>query len=220
MSWTLALQAIETAAVTAGVVFALVQLRHLRVQREVQGGIELLRPLQAPGNAEVLMLIYQLPDNLDGKELRKRLGKNFGAALSVLDMFESLGPLVARGHVPIEMYSEFYRGITVLCWRKTRRYIEEERKLGWPNFYEWLQWLAERIEERSALSEDMPAFERFRRWRSSADFDHLAANQAPSGPTGANVRFPPKVGIRALFGFEPIPDFPYRIVGGLDRSRS
>ena len=173
MSWTVILQAIETTAVTAGVVFALVQLRQLRIQRDLQAGIELLRPLQAPGSAETIMLIYDLPDDLDGKAFRTRLKDNFGAALSVLDMFESLGPLVARGLVPLDMYSEYYRGITVLCWRKARRYVEEERTTGWPNFYEWLQWLAERMEERGGLSADAPAFERFKGWRSSADFDRL-----------------------------------------------
>ena len=174
MSWVVALQAIETVAVTAGVTFALVQLRQLRIQREIQAGIELLRPLQSPECAEVIMLIYDLPDDLEGNELREPLGKNYGAALSVLDMFESLGPLVARGHVPVEMYSVFCRGITVLCWKKGRRYIEEERKRGWPNFYEWLHWLAEQMEEREALSKDIPAFERFRLWRRSAGFNRLS----------------------------------------------
>ncbi len=47
MSWELALQIIQTAAVVIGVVFGLVQLRQLRTQREVQAGIELLQP--APG---------------------------------------------------------------------------------------------------------------------------------------------------------------------------
>lgn len=171
------MQTIETVAVTAGVVFGLVQLKQLRRQHESQAGIELLRPLQAPGNAEAIMRIYNLPDNLDGNEFTKRLGKDFGPVLSVLDMFESLGPLVARGHVPIEMYSEFYRGITIVCWRKSRRYIDDQRSTGWPNFYEWLQWLAQRMEEREALAGDVPAFERFKDWKSSADFNRLIGSR-------------------------------------------
>ena len=173
MSWEIALQVIQTAAVVVGVGFGLIQLRQLRVQREVQAGIELLHPLQAPESAEALLLLHGLPDNLSGEELRKRLGDDFGPVIGVLGLFESLGPLVARGHVPVDMYADFYRGVTVLCWKKLRRYIEEQRRSGWPNLFEWLQWLAERMEERAPHGTDVPAFERFKGWTESRDYDRL-----------------------------------------------
>lgn len=169
----LLLQAIETIAVVAGVVFGLVQLRQLRLQREVQAGIELLHPLQAPQAAEALMAIHALPDGLTGDQLHQYLGQRFGAVMGVLGLFESLGPLIARGHVPIEMYGDSYRGVTVICWRKMRPYIEERRRHGWPNLFEWLQWLAERMEERADLTSDVPAFERFASWKSGADYERL-----------------------------------------------
>jgi hypothetical protein len=90
-------------------------------------------------------------------------------------MFESLGPLVARGHVPIDMYSEFYRGATVLCWTKLRRYVEEERLDGWPNLFEWVQWLSERMAERSNAAIDVPAYERFQAWERASDYGSLGA---------------------------------------------
>jgi len=173
MPWGLALEAIQTIAVVVGVVFGLIQLRQLRLQREVQAGIELLHPLQAPESAEALLILHGLPDNLSGEELRKRLGDDFGPVLGVLGLFESLGPLVARGHVPIEMYADFYRGVTVLSWRKLRRYIEEQRSSGWPNLFEWLQWLAERMDERAPVAGDVPAFVRFATWKEGDDYDRL-----------------------------------------------
>jgi hypothetical protein len=179
MSWELWLQFVQTAAVVIGIVFGLVQLRQLREQREIQAGVELLRPLQAPETAETILLIHVLPDNLSGEELRLRLGDEFGSVLSLLALFESLGPLVARGHVPIEMYAEFYRGPTSLCWRKLRRYVEEQRHVGWSSLYEWVQWLAERMEERSADAGDTPAFEQFDSWKNSSDYDRLR-RQPPS----------------------------------------
>lgn len=175
MSWDLTLQAVETFAVVVGVVFGLLQLRQLRIQGEVQAGIELLRPLQAPQAAEALMIIHGLPDGLTEAQLIRSLGKNFGAVMGVLALFESLGPLVARGHVPIDMYADSYRGVTVLCWRKLQPYIEERRQNGWPNLFEWLQWLAERMEQRTPRSGDVPAFERFRTWIDGRDYDRLCA---------------------------------------------
>ena len=183
MSWELALQFIETLAIIVGVGFGLVQLRQLRIQREVQAGIELLHPLQAPQSVEAIMMVYSLPDNLSGDQIRERLGAHFGPVLGVLGLFESLGPLVARGHVPIDMYSDFYRGVTVLVWKKLRGYIEEQRQSGWPSLFEWLQWLAERMDERQTHSSDVPAFELLKFWNHSGDYERLRAGLGgPQGP--------------------------------------
>lgn len=174
MSLETSLQVIQALAVVLGVTFALVQLRQLRTQREVHAGIELLHPLRAPESVEAVLLLNALPDNLSENDLRERLGKQFGSVTGVLGLFESLGPLVARGHLPIEIYAELYRGATILCWTKTKRYVEEQRVSGWPNFLEWLQWLAERMEERAPLTNDSPAFERFKNWLNSSDYKRLS----------------------------------------------
>jgi len=177
MHAALALQAIETAAVVLGVAFGLIQLRQLRFQREIQAGIELLHPLQAPQMAETVLTVHSLPDGLKGEQLKERLGEKFGSVMAVLGLFESLGPIIARGHVPIEMYADSYRGVTVICWRKLQPYIEERRRQGWPNLFEWVQWLAERMQERADLASDVPAFERFRNWRTAADYERLCARR-------------------------------------------
>ena len=175
MTWVLALQAVETFAVVFGVVFGLVQLRQLR-NREVQEGIELLHTL--PHMAEAALLLHDLPDNLSGEELRSKLGDKFGSVVDLLANLESLGPLVARGQVPIETFAEYYRGATVLSWTKVRRYVLEKRQAGWPNLFEWVQWLAERMEERSGLLQNAPAFERFKDWKSSGDYSRLRRPKA------------------------------------------
>jgi hypothetical protein len=137
--------------------------------------VELLQPLQWPEMAETILLVHGLPDDLSGNELRARLGENFGAVLGLLAKFESLGPLVARGHVPIDMYAQFYRGATVLCWTKLRRYVEDERLIGWPNLFEWVQWLSEKMKQRALMHPDVPAFEQFRDWKATSDYDRLCS---------------------------------------------
>ena len=180
MHAVVALQAIETVALVVGVVFGLIQLRQLRFQREIQAGIELLHPLQAPQMAEAVMMIHSLPNGLTGEQLHHKLGDSFGCVMGVLGLFESLGPIIARGHVPIEMYADSYRGVTVICWKKMRPYIEERRRQGWPNLFEWVQWLAERMEERADLANDVPAFERFKTWKSASDYERLSAKRSRS----------------------------------------
>lgn len=169
----LALQALETFAVVVGVVFGLIQLRQFRHQREIEAGTELLHSL--PLMAAASLRLYELPDDLTGEELRIRLGDRFDTVFDLLAVFESLGPLVARGQVPIGLYAEYYRGATVLSWRKVRRYVFEQRQAGWTNLFEWVQWLAEQMEHRGSLANDVPAFERLRAWRDSRDYERLSA---------------------------------------------
>lgn len=45
MDWQLALQAIETIAVTVGVVFGLIQLRHFHHERELQAAVQLVQSM-------------------------------------------------------------------------------------------------------------------------------------------------------------------------------
>lgn len=175
MSLALALQALEVFAVTVGVVFGLFQLRQLTIQREIQVGLELLRTFQVPRVAEAQLAIHSLPDGLMEEDLRKALGDQYGPVMSMLAMLESLGPLVAQGHLPIEMYAEQYRRITVISWIKVRPYVECRRRDGWPNLFEWLQWLAERMEDRSHLQSNKPAFERLADWKSAQDYRRLHA---------------------------------------------
>lgn len=173
MSVSLVLEIIQVVAVVFGVAFGLDQLRQLRAQREAQGATEVLRSLQAPDIVRAALLLFDLPDDIPSADLQKRLGDDWSAVIALLAIFESLGPLVARGHVPIGAYEDLYRGATVVCWRKLRRYVEARRAAGWSNFAEWFQWLAERMEERAPLEADVPAHERFRAWRSPADFHRL-----------------------------------------------
>jgi hypothetical protein len=173
MNADLALQAIETAAVVVGVVFGLIQLRQLRFQREIQAGIELLRPLHSPMMPENVIALHSLPEGLSAKQIQDKLGDRFGPVLAVLGLFESLGPIVARGHIPIEMYADSYRGVTVICWEKMKPWIEHQREQGWPNLFEWLQWLADRMDERSKLTGEAPAFQQFSSWKSGTDYERL-----------------------------------------------
>lgn len=166
----LILQALQTIAVLVGVIFGLMQLRQFNKQHEVQAGAAMLQSLQTPDIGSTMLLLVALPDGLSGAELKTRLGQDFDAVIALASMFESLGPLVARGHVPIDIYEDYFRGATVVCWGKLQQLIEEQRASGWTNLFEWFQWLAERMAERAPLQHDVPAFQRLRGWRSASEF--------------------------------------------------
>lgn len=153
-------------------VFAVDQLRQMRLQREIQTGAELLRSMQSPLTASTALMVIELPDNLSTADLKAKTGDKFADVLYLCAMFESMGPLIARGHLSLDYYADFYRGATILCWRKLRPYVEEQRANGFSNLFEWFQWLAERLEARSP-SLDASAQVQFADWKSPADFQRL-----------------------------------------------
>ncbi len=168
------LQIVQTLAVVVGVIFGLAQLHQIQVQREAQGGAELLRSMQLPQTAATALLLYELPDNLSRDELKARLSAaDLSAVIGLAALFESMGPLIARGHVPLDLYADYYRGSTIICWRKLRGYVEDQRADGYSNLFEWFQWLAERLEERRPFANDLPAHEMFKSWQTPADFEKL-----------------------------------------------
>jgi hypothetical protein len=174
MSFELTLQIVQALAVVVGVGFGLVQLHQIRVQREAQGGVELLRSMQAPQTASTALLLYELPDNLSRAELKARLSPaELTSVLWLASMFESMGPLIARGHVPLDLYAEYYRGGTIICWRKLQGYAEDQRADGYSNLFEWFQWLAERLEDNAPFDDDRPAHIAFKDWRAPADYAKL-----------------------------------------------
>lgn len=173
----LALQVIQTLAVLVGVVFGLIQLRQIKHQQEAAAGAAMLQSLQSTDAGSTALLLVELPDDLPGGELKQRLGGDFDRVIALASMFESVGPLVARGQVPIDIYADFYRGATVLCWRKLRRYIAERRNAGWTNLFEWFEWLSDQMDRRTPLHSDVPASVAFAEWRSAADFDRLQSRR-------------------------------------------
>lgn len=173
----MALQILQTLAVLVGVVFGLIQLSQIKRQQEATAGAAMLQSLQSTDAGSTALLLVELPDDLSGGDLKLRLGENFDRVIALASMFESVGPLVARGQVPIDIYADFYRGATVLCWHKLRRYVAERRAAGWSNLFEWFEWLADQMDRMAPLASDIPATERYRDWRDASDFDRLSARR-------------------------------------------
>ena len=181
MTILLALQLLETAAILIGVGFALIQLRQLYVQRRVQAGAELLKAFQTEQFARGSAVLLEMPDDLSRDEVRAYAGDDFASVIGMMAVWEGVGPLLARGEMPLELFEDYFSGYVRYCWRKLGRFVREERAHGGnPLFMEWFQWLAERMETNAPACAAAPAFERFATWRGARDYPRLRA--APSSP--------------------------------------
>jgi hypothetical protein len=163
---TVFLQAIATATFVAGAVFTLVQLRHAVRARERDVAVEILRLIQTPGFARALRLMYDLEPGLSRAEVEARLGEDMPYVYSLMISWESLGVLVYRRQLDIQLVDDFVSGSILLSWRKLERYVREERVArDRETLLEWFQWLAERMIERETKTPVVPAYRAHADWR-------------------------------------------------------
>jgi hypothetical protein len=154
-------------AVTAGVIFAAAQIRQYRQRRERDAMLELVRSFQSPAFTAALRRVLSLPDGADSAKIREVLGPDGEDAVYLVSLtWESLGVLVYRREVTLDLVDDFFSGPLVISWRKLKVYSEEWRRtLNRETGNEWFHWLAERMLEREKTSPPIPAYVAHRHWR-------------------------------------------------------
>jgi hypothetical protein len=166
MTLTLLLQAIATATFVAGAAFTVAQLRLGQRLREREVALEILRLIQTPDFARALRLMYDLEPGLSRDQVEERLGDQMHFVYSMMISWESLGVLVYRRQLDLQLVDDFVSGSLLLSWRKLERYVKEERAArGRDTLLEWFQWLAERMIERESRTPVVPAYEAHKGWR-------------------------------------------------------
>lgn len=157
---------ISASAVVVGLIFAIIQVRHMRAARRREAALELLHSCQTLEFAEALHLISRIPANLPKAELEKQVGDRMGLVYSMMGTWESLGILVHRREVELELVADLLSGPIVMSWRTLERFVREERQdLRRDTPSEWFQWLAERIMEREVGKPSTPAYIAYKDWQ-------------------------------------------------------
>jgi hypothetical protein len=158
---------INAIAVTAGVIFAAAQIRQYRQRRERDAMLELVRSFQSPAFTAALRRVLSLPDGADSAKIREVLGPDGEDAVYLVSLtWESLGVLVYRREVTLDLVDDFFSGPLVISWQKLKVYSEEWRRtLNRETGNEWFHWLAERMLEREKTSPPIPAYLAHRYWR-------------------------------------------------------
>jgi hypothetical protein len=158
---------INAIAVTAGVIFAAAQIRQYRQRRQRDAMLELVRSFQSPAFTAALRRVLSLPDGADTAKIREVLGPDGEDAVYLVSLtWESLGVLVYRREVTLDLVDDFFSGPLVISWQKLKVYSEEWRRtLSRETGNEWFHWLAERMLEREKTSPPIPAYVAHRYWR-------------------------------------------------------
>jgi hypothetical protein len=157
-------QVLGALAVLAAIVFGLAQIRQFRQQRRDALAVELMRSIQDAEFTRSLRVLLTLPLEISADEVRDRGTDLEDAAWALCAKYETLGYLVYRGIMPIELVEELVGGVGVHLWTRLRPWAESVRaEQGQPLLLEWFQWLAERLQERDRPNA-VPAYIRLQSW--------------------------------------------------------
>ncbi len=152
--------------VLGGLGFAVIQMQHYRQQRRETAAIELLRSFQNPEFSRSLRVVLGLPKEVRKENLGECSDGAQDAIMVVVLTFESIGVMVFRNIVPLEMVNELLGGVCVESWTRLDRYMQDSRaESDRKTIGEWFQWLAERLDEHHTRYGRPPAYEQYREWR-------------------------------------------------------
>ena len=99
---------INAFAVTAGVIFAAVQIRDYRGRRHRDSMSALVRSFQTPSFAHSLRRVSSLPDNVAREQIPALLGPDGeDHVYALLTSWEALGILLYRKEVTIDLIDDF-----------------------------------------------------------------------------------------------------------------
>lgn len=152
-------------AIVFGIGFGFVQLRQHRIQRREMAVLECARSFEDKDFTEAYRLISELSDGVTHARMEE-LGENYqSAAMRIGHKFETIGLLVHRGVVPLDAMEDLVGGAAITIWRVLEVWVREARvKRSHPTFWEWYEWLVERLHERGRQDRP-PAIIAYRNWR-------------------------------------------------------
>ncbi len=102
--------------VLGGVSFAIIEINHFRQQRRDMAAIELSRSFQNPEFARALRVVLSLPSGITAEQMRDGDPAWEDAAMLVSLTLESVGIMVHRRIVSIDMVWELMGGVALSVW--------------------------------------------------------------------------------------------------------
>jgi hypothetical protein len=158
----------STLALIAALVFAALQVRVANRGRAEQAALTIVEAIQNEGWSHSLSVIIHLPDAITPEEIDQRGPACTKAIEDYGIRIETVGYMVFRGIVSIDTIEQLLGGAITSFWARVRPWVERDRKRSASHRqFEWVQWLAERLEERRSGRTAEAAYTRYRDWKPS-----------------------------------------------------
>lgn len=144
-------------AVIFGIGFAALEFRRYKAAENREAAAGLARSFQTPQLAAAIRVLLELPEPFDRAVYEDLPEADKDLIWLLLSSFESIGILVYRGDLSLELVDDFFSIPIVQGWEKLAPYVEDLRdELHGPQSWEWYQWLHDRLAERHRKTPRVP----------------------------------------------------------------
>jgi len=145
-------------AVVFGISFGYLEYRRYKATVQREAAATLARSFQTQEFAAAIRIVLELPEPISMVQYRKLTDAEKNLIWLLFGSIESIGILVSRGDLSLELVDEFFSIPITEGWRKLAPYVEDLRQeFNSPQTWEWYQWLHERLREHHEQSPRVPA---------------------------------------------------------------
>ena len=145
-------------AVVFGISFGFLEFRRYKATIQREAAATLARSFQTQEFAAAIRVVLELPEPINIDQYRNLPDAEKNLIWLLFGNIESIGILVSRGDLSLDLVDEFFSIPITEGWRKLAPYVEDLRQeFNSPQTWEWYQWLHERLRERHRQSPRVPA---------------------------------------------------------------
>lgn len=144
--------------------FGVLQIRQMRKTRALFTSAELVHAMQTPEFAESVRLVLTLPVKADPALIRDN-PEMARAVLNLSHVYESLGVLVYHRIIHLHLVDDLMGGYVRESWAKIGPYVFSRREELGVYYGEWMQWLAERMDEYPSPGKNRGAHVAHKSWK-------------------------------------------------------
>ena len=145
-------------AVVSGISFGFVEFRRYKATIQREAAATLARSFHTQEFVAAIRVVLELPEPIDLERYRKLPESDKNLIWLLFGSIESIGILVSRGDLSLELVDEFFSIPILEGWRKLSPYVEDlRREFDSPQTWEWYQWLHDQLLKRHDKSPRIPA---------------------------------------------------------------
>jgi hypothetical protein len=148
-------------AVILGIGFGLLEYRRHRADERRKATAILTRSFQTRDISNAIRLMMELPEALDRASYEKLSVEDKNLIWILFGSFESIGILVHRGDLSLDLVDDFFSIPVIEGWRKLLPLVEELRRVHGSQTWEWYQWLHDKMSARHQSQGRIPAHVRY-----------------------------------------------------------
>ena len=157
---------IAAIAVVASLIYLGVQVSQSKISAEREAAFEMIRSFQTVEFARMLQISLDVPKGLTRDELESWFEDENSLLFAYFATWESLGIMVYRGQISLELVCDFFSHPILLAWEMAETSVLETRKkAGRDTPWEWFQWLTERVRMVESKQKPLPAYIEYDDWR-------------------------------------------------------